>query len=497
MSRLAIIVERASDWPQEWPHLPVVTAEEYLVGGQCPANQRLRVINLCHAGRYLSLGYYCSLLAEARNHRVIPSVRILQDLHKREFYGHLVQALNHDLTTTLARVLPATDRHSLLIAFGRCSDPLLSEIARRAFIVLPAPLLRLNLTCLRDKWRVKTVDTPNFTKLNAEEQALFINALELHLSRQWRSASRRRPARYDLAILHDPDEVMPPSDTKAITRFQSAAKSLGLATELITRNDIGRLAQFDALFIRATTAIDHYTYRFAQRAEAEGLVVIDDPASILRCTNKVYLKDLLDAQHVRTPHTVIIQRGGLHEAESALGYPMVIKIPDGSFSRGVYKVANRSELAQIARQMFRHSALLLTQEYLYTPFDWRVGILDGQPLYVCRYYMSRNHWQIIDHGKPGHPREGGFETLTLAAAPSNVIKTALRAARPIGTGLYGVDLKEPPTGVVVIEVNDNPSIDAGVEDKVLGTDLYKALMQVFLDRLEARGRKLNRLSAQP
>ena len=39
-----------------------------------------------------------------------------------------------------------------------------------------------------------------------------------------------------------------------------------------------------------------------------------------------------------------------------------------------------------------------------------------------------------------------------------------KAARCIGDGLYGVDLKETKDGVFVIEVNDNPNLDHGWED---------------------------------
>jgi len=67
-----------------------------------------------------------------------------------------------------------------------------------------------------------------------------------------------------------------------------------------------------------------------------------------------------------------------------------------------------------------------------------------------------------------------------------VVKTALKAANLIGDGLYGVDLKQIGNKVVVIEVNDNPSIDAGVEDAVLGSALYETIMQEFLRRLELR-----------
>jgi glutathione synthase/RimK-type ligase-like ATP-grasp enzyme len=66
------------------------------------------------------------------------------------------------------------------------------------------------------------------------------------------------------------------------------------------------------------------------------------------------------------------------------------------------------------------------------------------------------------------------------------MKTALKAADLIGDGLYGVDLKETPAGPVVIEVNDNPSLDAGVEDKVLGDQLYARLIGEFVARLDRR-----------
>ena len=45
-----------------------------------------------------------------------------------------------------------------------------------------------------------------------------------------------------------------------------AAESLAIRPELIDRDDYGRLAEFDALFIRETTYVNHHTYRFARRA---------------------------------------------------------------------------------------------------------------------------------------------------------------------------------------------------------------------------------------
>jgi hypothetical protein len=39
----------------------------------------------------------------------------------------------------------------------------------------------------------------------------------------------------------------------------------------------------------------------------------------------------------------------------------------------------------------------------------------------------------------------------------------------------------------VMEVNDNPNIDAGAEDEVIGNELYLAVMRHFRERLDARG----------
>ncbi|MGD8590764.1 MAG: RimK family alpha-L-glutamate ligase, partial [Chromatiales bacterium] len=262
------------------------------------------------------------------------------------------------------------------------------------------------------------------------------------------------------------------------------ANELEIDAELIEKKDYGRIAEFDALFIRETTAIDHHTFRFSRRAQKEGLVVIDDPDSILRCTNKVFLEELLRANRVPTPRTLILQKGQEKQLLQNLEFPIILKIPDGAFSRGVYKAEKKNDLKEICRRLFKESDLILAQEYMYTDFDWRVGILDNQPLFVCKYLMSSGHWQIYDHNGEDHTESGDFETLAVEATPKKVVKTALRAAKLIGDGLYGVDLKETRGGVYVIEVNDNPSIDSDVEDKILGKELYRRIMQSFLQRLE-------------
>ena len=483
MSQVLIVIDEPDDWAPYYPSERVITFADYLA---LPARQqRVRVINLCASYDYRGEGYYCSLLAEARAHNVLPSVRTLNDLALPQLYKlQLAQAM-----PALAK-LPAAERGAERVVktyFGRCSDPALQPLARALFDRFACPVLEIHLRA-DPQWEIVELKVCSHRDLNEAEETEFAEALDNFSNKVWRQHKKASNSRYDLAILVNPEEQLPPSDSAAIKKFVSAGRELGLSVELIGPGDYMRLSEFDALFIRETTAIDHHTYRFAKKAEAEGLVVLDDPTSILRCTNKIYLADLFNNNKVPAPRTRILRRGdedSLKVALADLGLPMVVKIPDGSFSRGVVKVKTEEELHQQLQELFAESSLLLAQEFLYTEFDWRIGVLDNKPLYACRYYMAKNHWQIYNHGSKKNV-SGGFTTLPTFEVPKAVLQAALKATKPIGRGFYGVDVKESAGKGYVIEVNDNPSIDSGVEDKYLGKELYRLILQEFIRRLDAR-----------
>jgi glutathione synthase/RimK-type ligase-like ATP-grasp enzyme len=222
------------------------------------------------------------------------------------------------------------------------------------------------------------------------------------------------------------------------------------------------------------------------------MVVIDDPDSIVKCTNKVYLAELLVANKIPAPRTRILHKQKDLNSVAELGYPLVLKIPDGSFSRGIYKAENADQLREYTRILFKESDLILAQEYLYTEYDWRIGILNNEPLFACQYFMSPSHWQIVKHGESGRTIEGAFKTWPISEAPAVVVKAAVNAARLIGAGLYGVDVKFTGKETYIIEINDNPNIESGVEDAVIGDELYKTILAEMIRRIE-RPQDLNRI----
>jgi glutathione synthase/RimK-type ligase-like ATP-grasp enzyme len=98
--------------------------------------------------------------------------------------------------------------------------------------------------------------------------------------------------------------------------------------------------------------------------------------------------------------------------------------------------------------------------------------------------MAKDHWQIIKRDKAGRTAIGRVDNVTLKECPRAVLDCAVKAANLIGNGLYGVDLKDVEGDVKIIEINDNPNVDGGNEDRVLGDELYRRIVSGFVERIE-------------
>lgn len=470
--------------PSPLQDLPgVISFEEYLRDYPKLNEPKTRIINLCDTTHYLSKGYYCSLLAEARRHHVLPSVKAINELRSND-EGEDFWLMESRLT----KLIPDDDTDNLLICLGKVADLSWQKLATQVFQRYPAPLLKLALNRENDRQRIG-LQRCCYDDLSEEELPLLLNALQDYTHSSWHKRSAAKRYRWDMAILVNPDEAVPPSNGAALSRFVKAAGKLGINAQTLSINELLNINHYDALFIRETTAIDHHTYRLACRAEANDLVVLDDPDSILRCCNKVYLHDAFDYQKVPSLRTQVVNKlseATLDELEQQFAYPLVLKMPESSFSKGVFKIENRDMLRAKLALLFKNSALVLAQEYLFTEYDWRIGVLNGQALYACQYHMARNHWQIYNHSSKRFSA-GGFDTLPTFEVPKIVLDAALKAAKVVGTGLYGVDIKVHENRAYVLEVNDNPNIDHGVEDAYLDEELYMQVMAEFLRRLERRG----------
>ncbi|MDH4058229.1 MAG: RimK family protein [Cyclobacteriaceae bacterium] len=475
-----IIVENPESWQFSLDDVEVLSPAKYISDEQYQQTRGLKVLNLCKSYQYQSYGYYVSLLAEARHHKVLPGVSTIQDMR----FPSILREDSQDFDNLIQQSFKSQsgDRVEFNIYFGITQSEELNKLAKQLFQYIQAPSLKA-VFGKRNKWVLQSIKPLSVGEVPESDRVLLQQGLEHYLLRK--REYRPDKKKYDLAILVNPKEANPPSDEKALQRFIKAAEQEGFYVELISKNDFDKLVQFDALFIRESTYVNHHTFRFAKKAQSLGLAVIDDPESILKCTNKVYLFELLNANKILTPKSFVISKENVKKLPEKLSFPFIIKQPDGAFSTGVHKVNTMAEFKNATSTMFKDSDLLIAQEYLPTAFDWRVGILDGKALFVCKYFMASEHWQIVNWNAKESSREGSVETIEVDQAPSGLIKTAKKATALIGNSLYGVDMKEVDGKFYVIEINDNPNIDAGIEDKILKDKLYASIIKVFLNKIKA------------
>lgn len=475
-----LVTDETDKWQFLKDEVPIVSAYDYLSQEDYYQNQHIRVINLCKTYNYQKIGYYVSLLAQARDHKAIPRALNIQDVLSTSLSRQISHEIDEEIQQSLRHI--KGDEFVLTVYFGQNITKQHANLAKKLHGLFPLPLLKFTLE--RKKiWQVKNLVALSIDDIPKSHLDFFKEVAKVYFSKKRFHQWRRKQRFHDLAILLDNTEPTPPSNKKAIEFFVNAGEELGLNIDLIDKSQQRQIGEYDALFIRATTAVEHYTYRLARRAHQENLVVIDDPQSIVKCTNKVYLAELLQSHNIITPKTTFISK--YSEPPKTLKFPCVLKIPDSAFSQGVTKVENKDELEIALASFFKNSDLVLAQPFLPTEFDWRIGILDNKPIFACKYFMAKDHWQIYNWDSKKE-FEGDGAAVKIEEVPEKVIKVALKATKLIGNGLYGVDIKTYNDKHYIIEVNDNPNIDWGMEDQVLGGKLYFTIMEYFLKSIRRK-----------
>jgi len=481
-----VVIDHKRQWPFEIPETPVVTARRYLAEPENGHEPSVRVLNLCRTGRYQGRGYYVSLLAEARGQRPLPDVKTVEDLKSEAHVRTLSARLQSLVDETLHH--DESDRFELDAYLGKDPAERHPALAEQLFANVRAPLLRAVFGRAEGGWRLDAVQAIGIGDIPPRHRPFLAEAMKAFVAQSAAPRVKRTgTGRPRLAILWNPSEPHKPSNEGALQRLVRTAPLVGLEAELIGPDALERLPEFDALFNRASPEVHGFTYDFARRAESLGMPVVDDPESILKCLNKVYMHELMSRHRIAQPKTLVVHRGNVEDIVPTLALPCVLKLPDSGFGLDVVKIESEDQLRREAERFFKVSELFIAQEWLPTGFDWRVGVYDRRPLFVAKYFMAPGHWKV-NKVVEGEEKlvEGKTEAMAVGEAPARVIETAVRAANLIGRGLYGVDLKEAGDRVYLIEVNCNPNIDAGNEDQVLGEALYREILGVFARRIAER-----------
>lgn len=479
-----LVVNQPEKWNVALENVSIVATKDYLTDPKFAKIKKARIFNLSKNYSYQSKGYYVSLLAEARGHLAIPTVKNLVDLREPK----LVKIISEEFDDVIQKSLKSLKSREFVLSiyFGQNVAQKYKELSALFFRHFQIPFLQVRFT-FTTKWNIKNIKALSESEIPRDHlESVYYFSTEYFAKKRYDTVKPQK-YEYDLAILVQKDDPAPPSNPKALKKFIEVAEKLNFYVEFISPKELSRLSTFDALFIRQSTQVDNEAYAFARKAQQEDIAIIDYPDAILKCCNKVFMAEALENASIATPKTMILHKDNIGKAVEILGLPIVLKSPDSTFSFGVKKAKSQKEYEELVTSMLKKSELIIAQQFMPSDYDWRIGVLDGKAFYACRYYMAKGHWQIYNwDAKKKHDQDGNADTMALEEVPEKVVDLALRAAKLMGDGLYGIDIKEINGEAVVIEINDNPNIDFGVEDGFYGEQVYQLIIEALKSRLDKK-----------
>ena len=146
MTGWVILVDQPKDLPNaDTPH-KVITTSEYLARPRLFDMGRPKLVNLARSYAYQSKGYYASLLAEARGHRVVPTVETMLELREAKLHEHALPELEDELNRCARRAdFQPEGEFKLLACFGIARDARFDSFGRLLFDWFRCPALEVTV----------------------------------------------------------------------------------------------------------------------------------------------------------------------------------------------------------------------------------------------------------------------------------------------------------------------------------------------------------------
>ncbi|NRD24825.1 RimK family protein [Winogradskyella litoriviva] len=477
-----IVVNQPEKWNFSIDKITVISSQDYLTNPKYALLKNARIFNLCKDYSYQSKGYYVSLLAEARGHLPIPTTKNIVDLKALKLVRIVSDEFDDVIQQSLKNI--KSQDFTLSIYFGQNVAQKYKNLSTLFYKHFQVPFLRVNFNHTT-KWNIQSIKAISESEIPAEHISSVHEFANQYFAKKRYDTAKVANYDFDLAILVNPKDPAPPSNPKALKKFIEIAEKMNIYAEIIEPKDLSRLSSFDALFLRQSTEVNNEAYTFARKAQQEGIAIIDYPDAILKCCNKVYMAEAMNNANISTPKTVIVHNNNRNSVLDQTGLPCVLKAPDSTFSFGVKKAKTKEEFDVLVTEMLKESDLIIAQEFCPSDYDWRIGIIDNKPFYACRYYMAKGHWQIYNwKATDKNEQDGDADCLPIEDVPKDVIDMALKSAKLMGLGLYGIDIKVVDNKLMVIEINDNPNIDFGVEDEYYGDLIYTEILSALKKRLD-------------
>lgn len=209
--------------------------------------------------------------------------------------------------------------------------------------------------------------------------------------------------------------------------------------------------------------------------EGKGLKVLNDLNSALITGNKLFMTISLVKSGVPTPHTrVAFTREAALKALDEVGYPAILKPPVGSWGRLVALLNDRDAATSVIEdreEMFPLYHTYYIQEKVNRPPRDIRAVVIGDRTVAAIYRIS-----TTDDWRTNTARGGKSENLKIT---NELDELCVKASKPFGRGVYGVDLMESENGLLVHEVNNTTEFKNVMSQS--GVDIPSLIVQFMID----------------
>lgn len=206
---------------------------------------------------------------------------------------------------------------------------------------------------------------------------------------------------------------------------------------------------------------------FADYVNLNQIINNKELTNVLTSFDKCLTYDLLHSEKIPMPRTILMQKGGKHDAP--FDFPLILKIPCGNQGLGVELIKTYDEYNRILAEMFVHNDRVLCQEFIAESqgSDKRIIVAGDEVIASMKRIAAKGDFRANLH-------QGG--TAEKYTPTEDEKKMAISSLEILGLGYAGVDIIDSVRGPLVLEVNPSPGF--GISD-VVGKDVADGVIKAM------------------
>lgn len=227
------------------------------------------------------------------------------------------------------------------------------------------------------------------------------------------------------------------------------------ALKVLYENEI--LRKPDVLIPRIGSSATAYGTTVVRHFEEMGVCVLNSAMSIFSSRDKFRSLQILVRNEIPIPTSYF--SFDLHHAEKIvqhkLGYPVIVKVIEGTQGNGVFLVHNKKEATALFDSLATNRTKVILQAFIqeFKGKDIRVFVVGNKVVAAMLRAAGEGEFRSNLH-------RGGVGVLIDLSAEEEAI--ALKASAVLGLGVSGVDILRSKNGPLIIEVNSSPGLE-GIE----------------------------------